>query len=49
MFEVNNLRSDFKEFLRLYKNKPIKDNFSGIKIEHAFALHSILKKKNPGT
>jgi len=47
MFEVYNLRSDFKEFLRLYKNKPIKDNFSGIKIEHAFALHSILKKIKP--
>lgn len=47
MFEIHDLRNDFKEFLKLYKKKPIKDNFSGIKIEHAFALHSILKKTNP--
>ena len=47
MFEVHILRNDFKHFLELYKKRPITDNFSGIKIEHAFALYSILKKIDP--
>ena len=47
MFETQSLKENFKIFLNVYKKKPIEDNFSGIKIEHAFALYCFLKKIKP--
>ena len=31
-------------FLKLYKTKPIQNNFSGMKVEHCFAFYCLLKK-----
>ena len=44
MFDKDELQNNFYKFLEIYKNKPINKNISGIRIEHAFALFSILKK-----
>ena len=47
MFKKKILLKELKIFLRLYKKKPISNNFSGMKIEHCFALYSFLKKLKP--
>ena len=47
MFDNFKLQKNFLEFLKIYKDRPIQNNESGIRIEHAFALFSILKKINP--
>ena len=41
------IRNDIKSFLRLYANRPIKDNSGGVLFGHAFALHYFLKKLKP--
>ena len=47
MFSNIELQKNFSEFLKIYKDRPIKNNTSGIRIEHAFALFTILKKIRP--
>ena len=47
MFENIELKKNFLEFVKIYKDRPIKNNTSGIRIEHAFALFTILKKIRP--
>ena len=47
MFEKRFLLNQLKIFLKLYKTKPIKNNFSGMKVEHCFALYCLLKKIKP--
>ena len=47
MFNNNNLKKKFKSFLKLYRNRPIKNNSSGMRIEHCFAVYSLLKKIKP--
>ena len=47
MFNNFELKKSFFEFLKIYKDRPIKNNTSGIRIEHAFALFVILKKIKP--
>ena len=47
MFNNNNLKKNFKSFLKLYRNRPIKNNSSGMRIEHCFAVYSLLKKIQP--
>ena len=47
MFDNDELQNNFYKFLEIYKNRPINQNISGIRIEHAFALFSILKKIKP--
>lgn len=38
---------EFKNFLKIYKKRPIKKNKGGILLGHAFALYYFLKKINP--
>ena len=47
MFKNSFLLKELKIFLRIYKNKPINNNYSGMKIEHCFALYCFLKKIKP--
>ncbi len=47
MFKINFLKKNLNNFLKLYSRKPIKNNFSGMRLEHCYALYSILKKINP--
>ena len=46
-FTRNHLQKKFNNFIKIYKDRPIKNNRSGMKIEHCFALYSILKKIKP--
>ena len=46
-FSYKNINSEFKKFLKIYKNRPIKDNQGGCRINHAFALYYILKILKP--
>ena len=47
MFDNFELKNNFFQFLEIYKQRPIKNNISGIGIEHAFALFTILRKIKP--
>ena len=47
MFDNFELKKNFFQFLKIYKERPIKNNTSGIGIEHAFALFTILRKIKP--
>lgn len=47
MFDNFELKNNFFQFLEIYKQRPIKNNISGIGIEHAFALFAILRKIKP--
>ena len=47
MFSKSHLKENFSEFLTFYKNRPIKNNQSGMKIDHCYALFSLLKKIKP--
>ena len=47
MFDNFELKNNFFQFLEVYKQRPIKNNISGIGIEHAFALFTILRKIKP--
>ena len=47
MFKKINFKKEFKKFIKIYNNKPIQNNQSGMKIDHCFALFCFLKKINP--
>ena len=47
MFNKSHLKENFSEFLTFYKNRPIKNNQSGMKIDHCYALFILLKKIKP--
>ena len=47
MFEKKFLLKQLKVFLKIYKYKPISNNYSGMKVEHCFALYCFLKKIKP--
>ena len=47
MFKKNELRNQFKYFLDIYKKRPIQNNYSGMKIDHCYALFCFLKKIKP--
>jgi len=42
-----NLDYELNNFLKLYSERPIKNNIHGIRINHAFAIYFILKKIQP--
>ena len=46
-FSYKNINLEFKNFLNIYKNRPIKNNQGGCRINHAFALYYILKILKP--
>ena len=46
MFNKSFLKKNLTYFLDIYKNRPIKNNQSGMKIDHCFALFCLLKKIN---
>ena len=43
-FKKIELHKFLKEFDKLYKKRPIKNNIGGMMFNHAFALYFILKK-----
>ncbi len=47
MFNKSYLKKNLLYFLEIYKNRPIKNNQSGMKIDHCFALFCLLKKIKP--
>ncbi len=47
MFNNDNLKHKFKSFLKIYNTRPIKDNRSGMRIDHCFAIYCLLKKIKP--
>ena len=47
MFSKSHLKNNFSDFLTFYKNRPIKNNQSGMKIDHCYALFTLLKKIKP--
>ena len=47
MFNKSYLKKNLTYFLEIYKNRPIKNNKSGMKIDHCFALYCLLKKIKP--
>ena len=47
MFNNNKLKKQFKSFLKIYNLRPIKDNSSGMRIDHCFAVYCLLKKIKP--
>ena len=47
LFLNKNINLELKNFLKIYKNRPIKENKGGCKINHAFALYYIVKKLKP--
>ena len=47
MFDNQYLLKQLPEFLEIYKNKPISDNYSGMRVEHCFALYCLLKELKP--
>lgn len=46
-FTYKKIKLELKNFLKIYKKRPIKDNKGGCQINHAFALYCILKKLKP--
>ena len=49
MYSNKYLQNNFKKFICIYKDRPIKYNKSGMKIEHCYALYLYLKKIKPKT
>ena len=47
MFNKSKLKHKFNSFLKIYNSRPIKDNSSGMRIEHCFAVYCLLKKIKP--
>ena len=49
MIKISNskLKSELKKFLRIYKDRPIKDNKGGMKINHMFGLFVLLRQLKP--
>jgi len=47
MFDRKFLINELKLFLKIYNKRPIKNNYSGMKVEHCFALYCLLKKIKP--
>ena len=47
MFNNIQLKKQFKSFLKIYNTRPIKDNSSGMRIDHCFAVYCLLKKIKP--
>lgn len=49
MIKISNskLNSELKKFLRIYKDRPIKDNKGGMKINHMFGLFVLLRQLKP--
>ena len=47
MFSRSQLKKNFSKFLPFYKTRPIKNNKSGMKIDHCYALFCLLKKIKP--
>ena len=47
MFNKSFLKKNLTYFLEIYKNRPVKNNQSGMKIDHCFALFCLLKKIKP--
>jgi len=47
MFNKKFLIKELKLFLKIYNKRPIRNNFSGMKVEHCFALYCFLKKIKP--
>tara|TARA_Y100000996_G_scaffold104084_1_gene76188 strand:+ start:39 stop:911 length:873 start_codon:yes stop_codon:yes gene_type:complete len=47
MFTKSFLKKNLPYFLEIYKSRPIKNNQSGMKIDHCFALFCFLKKIKP--
>ncbi len=47
MFSRSHLKNNFPKFLAFYKTRPIKNNKSGMKIDHCYALFCLLKKIKP--
>ena len=47
MFNKSFLKKNLTYFLDIYKNRPVKNNQSGMKIDHCFALFCLLKKIKP--
>ena len=41
------LLTELKKFLKIYEDRPIKNNKGGMRFEHMFATYFILKKINP--
>ena len=46
-FSYKKINSELKSFLNIYKNRPIKNNKGGCRINHAFAIYFILKRLKP--
>ena len=46
-FSYKKIKSELKNFLNIYKNRPIKNNKGGCRINHAFAIYFILKRLKP--
>ena len=46
-FSYKKINSELKNFLNIYKNRPIKNNKGGCRINHAFAIYFILKRLKP--
>ena len=47
MFNNIQLKKQLKSFLKIYNTRPIKDNSSGMRIDHCFAVYCLLKKIKP--
>ena len=43
-FSYKKINIELNNFLKIYNNRPIKNNVGGCQINHAFALYCILKK-----
>ena len=46
-FSYKKINIELNNFLKIYNNRPIKNNVGGCQINHAFALYCILKKIKP--
>ncbi len=47
MFRKSYLKKNLRSFINIYKQRPIKNNYSGMKIDHSYALFCLLKKIKP--
>ena len=47
MFNKSFLKKKLPHFLKIYKHRPIKNNQSGMRIDHCFALFCLLNKIKP--
>jgi len=46
-FNKKEIKIELIKFLKIYKNRPIKDNKDGMKINHMFAFYFLLKRYKP--